>query len=733
MRGTLSACASALAALAILAVVSGQDEPVQKEIYYYRIEANRVAIPVYVTDADGKPVVGLLKDDFEVREGRNLCKIETVEFIDHTKPTGRVYEITPPESRRQFLLIFDLSFSNMAGIRASRAAGIKFLLEQTTPNDLVAVVTISQRGGVDLLCPFSTQRSQALHSVASLGLGESLKYRDPAGFAFDSELASIESNISGLQDVEQGLSRGANETEVLQNMGDILKLSKSLDYQQYTGVVTRYIGVFESLATGLSSLHGRKNVILFSEGFDQKALTGKTLDELQEDSEQMATISTESVGAIDSTGRFGSVALQRAFASMLKEFSRGNSVFYVIDVGRLDAGNEEEHDARSRGQHTLFQFANETNGILFKNINNIESALADIAERTSAGYLVVFEPSSPGTPGEFRKVQISVKNPKLTVNHQEGYYVEKLYRDFTQQEKMIQLSEFVSKDLISQRIPFSFEPQFFSGNEAFVRIPIILEIEGSSILGLRGKRENDSIGVEVYGYLVDERNKPLDYFYDLITFSTAEQKAMLADKGIKYYGLLLAPPGEYKIKCLVRDSELGMISSQIQPVRVPNFDNSVLRMSGPVFIDKSDHWLNMLKAVRMEATGRREGQPVEYPYTWGARVWTPAINPSVNPEAPELFYVRLYGLLLHPEQKIPQVSMKFEVIDAEGTATVIKRAALVDRKENPEESIWDLLFQIDFSELDLKAGQHWLRFSLTDNLSDNEISSEIPFTIPAAK
>ncbi|HUX05680.1 MAG TPA: VWA domain-containing protein [Acidobacteriota bacterium] len=719
----------ALSAAILTLTAAGQDEPVQKKPFYYKIEANRVAIPVYVTDADGKPVTGLGKDDFEVRERRDICRIETVEFIDHTKPANRVYEITPPESRRQFLLIFDLSFSNTAGIRAARSAGIKFLLEQTTPLDLIAVVTLSQRGGVDLLCPFSTQRSQALHSVAGLGLGQSLKYRDPAGFAFDSELESIQNEITSLQDVEQGLSRGGDYADALQNMGDIMKMNKSLDYQRYTGVVTRYIGVLEALATGLRSLHGRKNVIFFSEGFDQKALTGKTLSELEADAAQMATLNPENVSAIDSSGRYGSVALQRAFASLLDEFSRGNSVFYVVDIGRLDASDASEHETRQRGQNTLFQFANETNGLLYMNINNIESILDDIAGRTSASYLVVFEPSSPGQPGEFRKVEISVKNPKLTVNHQEGYFVEKEYQDFTPQEKMIQLSEFISKDLISQRILFDFEPQFFKGNDSQVRIPIILEVDGDSILALKQRRRNDNIAVEIYGYLVDDKNKPLDFFFDIINFSTPDQKKLLETKGIKYYGLLVAPPGRYKIKCLVRDSELGAISSQIQIVQVPNFDKGVLRMSGPIFVESSDKWMNMLKKAKMEATGRREGQPVDYPYIWGERIWTPSLNPMINPAKPELLYIRMYNLLLHPEQNIPQVSMKFEVIDSDGGSMTLKRVSLVDRKENAEESTYDLLFQINLSELDLKPGQHWMRFSITDTLSDNEISSEVPFII----
>ena len=731
MMKMLGSLAAVLCLLGFGFALDAQDEqPQQTKEYYYRIETNRVAIPVYVTDSDGNPIRDLSAENFRVQEGRSDCRITDVEFIDHLNPASRLYEITPPESRRQFLLIFDLSFSNIAGIRASRAAGIDFILEQTTPNDLIAVVTLSQRGGVKLLCPFSTSRSQALHSVAGLGMGDSLKYRDPAGFAFDSELSGIENEIDALAELESEISRGGNESDAVQNLGDILRMTENMDYSRYTGIVTRYVQVFESLATGLRSLHGRKNVIFFSEGFDQKALTGKSLDELEYDSQQMSQLSTANVSTIDSSGRFGSVALQRAFTGMLNEFNRGNSVFYVIDVGRLGAGDSDQQEVRSRGQNTLFSFADETNGLLYKNINNISTALADIAQRTSAGYLVVFEPSSHGKPGEFRKVRISVDRPNVAVNHQQGYYVEKAYRDFSQQEKMIQLSEFVSKDLVSQRIPFESDAQFFAGNEGWVQIPVFVEIDGNSILEIQGDRSEDSITVEIYGYLVDDMNKPVDFFHDILSFSTPEQKAMLKEKGIKYYGLLVGKSGRYKVKTIVRDAELGRISSRIQPVFVPFFSPDVLRISGPVFLDTSGHWMNMLMAAKTEPVGRREGQPCAYPYVWGENVWTPAINPEVDGTGKLLLYTKLYGLLLHPEQKIPQVSMRFEVVDESGNAKKMQSAYLVDRREDLESSVFELLFQIDFADQDLSPGQHQLRFIFTDDLSGNEITSEVPFIIP---
>jgi len=106
--------AVALCFVAFTAAAAPQE---QEKIPYYRAETKLVAIPVYVTSKDGKPVRDLTRDDFEVKEGRTVCTIDSVEFIDHMQVSADAYAITPPENRRQFLLLFDLSFSNLTGLR----------------------------------------------------------------------------------------------------------------------------------------------------------------------------------------------------------------------------------------------------------------------------------------------------------------------------------------------------------------------------------------------------------------------------------------------------------------------------------------------------------------------------------------------------------------------------------------------------------------------------------------
>ena len=727
-------CVLASLVLAAFAVITfsapQQDSDKQEKVPYYHVETRLVAMPVYVIDQSGKPVTDLSKDDFEVTEGRTRCKIEAVEFIDHRTTTRKHYEVIPPESRRQFLLLFDLSFSNLAGLKAARTAGIDFLLENTTPNDLVAVITVSQRGGLSLLCPFGTKRSQAVHAITTLGFDEGLKYRDPAGFAFDDILTDLEGELASMDSIDTDASLEGAEM-ALENISSALKMSKGMDQSRYVGVVSRYMGVMQALAFGLQLIHGRKNVILFSEGFDDKALTGKTLNELAADQEAMATLRIEQDNIPDSSTTSGSIQLQRVFANTLDEFRQSHSVFYVIDVGRMKAGGEAV-ELQRRTQNTLFQFANETNGILFKNLNDLPAVLADVAERTSAGYLLIFEPSKQGRPGEFRKVGVSVKRSGLEVDHQSGYYFEKEYKDFTPLEKMSQLSEYVSKDIVSQRIPFTFEAHVFTGDEQNARIPVVIEVGGENIVSRREKRKSDVLALEIYGYLLDVDNKPLDFFYDILSFKTKEMVQKLESSNLMYYGLLLAPPGNYKVKCMVRDSELGKISSSIQTVNVPDFAKTGLHMSGPIFVNSSTNMLNVMTAANQQPVGRREGKPVTCPYLWKGNIWVPKLNPVIDFSRQELFFVSLTGLELHPTAKIPQVSMKFETVNANGDVKTLGRVALAEREEDQEHGIFKLMFQVDFSDQGLGPGRHLLRFTLTDNLAGNAVSAEVPFTVKQA-
>ena len=742
-RGRLAVAAVAVAGVLALLLASGTaivsaEQQDQEKIPYYRAGTRLVAIPVYVTSGDGTPVRDLTASDFEVKEGRTTCRIESVEFIDHTATSADAYAIIPPESRRQFLLLFDLSFSNMMGLRKAREAGFDFLINKTSENDLIAVATISGRGGVRLLCPFGPSKALAAKMIASLELGQQMKFRDPAGFAFDSDLDYVDEMITQMTTedtsgtVQKGVDSAASEGELaaLEALHDTFRAAERANDRVYTALIANYVGIFKALSEGLGSMRGRKNVILFSEGFDQENLTGTNMADLERQSNAMATLNTNNTFTTDLSVTQSQQDLLGIFQKVLREFSNENTVFYVVDTGRFSEATKDA-DRRRSGQGSLYQFADETNGELFANRADLESVLDEIAQKTSAGYVVTFQPPKEGKPGEFRKISISVKRSGLKVNHQAGYSFEKEYSEFNPAEKQLQLAEFIVKDIVSTRIPFTFDAVVFEGNVKYGRVPVVVEIDGKGLTEARGKRKEKIIQAEVYGYLLTENNTPVDYFFDYVTFSTDEAKKTLADGGIKYYGLLVGKPGRYKIKVIVRDSELGMISSQINQVTIPDFTTGELHVSGPVFIEMGQKWINFFANANQEATGRREGHPVGFPYQWGPRALAPACNPDLSAAMPEVIFLRFQGLRMASAGQ-PSIDMKFEILDSSGNKRDVQPKALVDKRFNADTGSYDVVLQFGLGGMGLKPGQWRLRLMLKDLMTGNEAFAEAPFVIPGS-
>src|ERR671935_2040465 len=77
------------------------------------VHVNFVEVPVTVLDRNGNPVRGLTKDRFEVIDQGKTRAITTFETIDFTSPES-LKKTSPlnPALRRNFLLLFDLSFSS---------------------------------------------------------------------------------------------------------------------------------------------------------------------------------------------------------------------------------------------------------------------------------------------------------------------------------------------------------------------------------------------------------------------------------------------------------------------------------------------------------------------------------------------------------------------------------------------------------------------------------------------
>jgi len=693
-----------------------QEKPLE-----YEVEVVLIEIPVYVVDKKGNSVLDLKPEDFQIFEDGKEQKLSHFILIQNDSPEIASLARQYPSARRQFFLLFDLSFSSPKGILKAREAGLKFLKNNILPHDLVAVATSSVLHGFQILTNFTNDKAQLISAVESLGLvPQSQIARGPIGFTFG---PVVPSQIQPLETDQAKEKAGILEDELLSQAKQI----QQAQLQDYKGYVQDYVGAFKTLGQALNIIKGRKHLILFSEGFDIKVLTGKTLKELSDEAEAIAS-DRVAISRADKD-RFGDPTLKFGLTQALQNISASDCLIHTMDVGGLRAPGEiadnkdkDLYFSQRRGQDTLHLLAADTGGQSYRNLNDLDKPLAELLNLTNSYYLLGYYPENKEAEGKFRKIKIKVSRSGLQVSHRKGYYEEKPYKDYTDFEKRLQLAELVTKEIYRDEIKVECFVSAFEGTEDVARIPVFLQFSGKQFLGKKGKQAL----LEIYGYAVDSDGKFRDFFYNPLNIEISKVKGKLEIHGIKYFDLLLVPPGDYRIKCIVRDSETGETGVVQEEISVPKYEDSKLIVSPPIFIDNDPGWLSIPGYDPSAPTGRKKGEglPVDYPFILGNERFFPGILPTYYEHTQGQFLLRVHNLKLHPTAQVPQTDMTFEVVDdSGGSYKAVQILSIKPFQTNP--NLYELLFGYEIK--DIPPGRYRLKITFTDSLAQQTRSTSSPF------
>src|SRR5947209_12067037 len=91
------------------------------------ITVSYVEVPVTVVERSGKPIRGLTQANFEVIDDgkkRDIGGFEAIDFV--SQENGTAPAAVTPAARRNFLLLFDLTFSSPVSIKRAQAAARNF-------------------------------------------------------------------------------------------------------------------------------------------------------------------------------------------------------------------------------------------------------------------------------------------------------------------------------------------------------------------------------------------------------------------------------------------------------------------------------------------------------------------------------------------------------------------------------------------------------------------------------
>jgi len=716
-------------------------------------EVVAVQVPVQVV-RNGEPVRGLTAADFEVYDGRRKQTVTGFEVLDLAKGQGGpAMASIAPALRRHFLFLFDLSNSEPKSIAKARQM-VREMLPALNPSDLVAVASYSSASGPRLLLGFTSDRRQVSQAIDNLGQPQ-----------------LVDRNPDPLQLIA---AQGDSNARVAENNQDLARMSERANRQQQQAVVGALARSFADLARLLAGIHGRKQVIYLSEGFDTSLLQGS---ESAADQAQMAEMTVQGQGYLtDSDQRYGDTRGANVLEKMMEEFRRSDCIIQSIDIGgaRLQspqsaggltalpvtpkgssgqASRQGEAPVRRSGEGSLFAMAHDTGGELYHNFNDLGVAMGQLLKKTSVTYVLTFQPDEVKHDGSFHKLRVELKGQAgkgAQVFFRPGYYLPKPYSQQTQKEKILAAADQVVGGSDSGAVrtallvaPFrqagSAAPQpppppadagavSAAGNAGGASnlsrqaasdkayVPVVIEADGPTLLeGSAGA----ALPAEIYAYAIDAAGAIQDFFSQSLRFDLAKAGPALRSGGLKFFGHLDLPPGEYNVRVLVRNGATGAYGLRSQPLVVPAFGEPAAVLLPPFFPEVPGRWVMVREAPR-----KQQQEPPPYPFVIQERAYIPASLPVLV--AGQEAALALVGY--HLPAGVFQARARLLAADGKDLG---EGELKIGRRESPDAEGEDRLSATFRTPRNFEPGEYQLVIVLTD-AQGGAHQSTARFVVPAA-
>jgi VWFA-related protein len=392
---------------------------------FIRAQSNLVVVDVTVTDQHRNPIRGLSPSDFTILEDGRAQTIKNFEphstddaahltALPHLAPGAFTNRTVAPANGALNVLVLDKLNTPMKD-QSFVVQQLKDYLKAMRPGTRVAIFGLTTQ--LRLLLGFTSDPALLmafLDGKKGLPGASSLLNDAVAGDGPGSENAVSDQ----LADV---LGNSPDGAQMLANLQQFEAEQQSFQLQ----LRARYtLDAFNELARFLERLPGRKNVLWFSGSFpisilpdgdlqNPFAVVADSEDEFRETTDLLAR-SQAAVYPIDARGLM--VAPMTNASNDGSKYGR-NPGAYGKDLGKFFQQTADEHG-------TMQQMAEATGGTAYVNTNGLKEAAASAIDAGSNYYTLSYSPTNTQWKGEYRKIEVKVEKPGLTLAYRRGYYAD---------------------------------------------------------------------------------------------------------------------------------------------------------------------------------------------------------------------------------------------------------------------------------------------------------------------
>jgi VWFA-related protein len=531
----------------------------QRPSVTFRVEVNYVEIDAIVTDAQGNFVRDLTKDDFEVVEEGKPQDLSVLSMVDIPieRTDAPLYSPTAiePDVRsnakefngRVFVLVLDdLQTHFGRSVRVRQAAKL-FVERYLGANDIAAIVqTGARKDGAQEFTSNHTLLLKAINTFA----GQKLR---------SATLDKID---------DYYMQRETNPGAVPRDLSEAERAFKARNT----------LSTLRQVADYLAGVRGRrKAVVYFSEGIDydiDNTIGNRYASDLRD--EMLAAIAAATRANVSFYG-----VDPRGLSGLSDE---GIEITAIPNDPTLGLGYASLSDELRRSQDSLRTISEETGGFAAVNRNDFREAFGHIIQDNSGYYLLGYYSNDTRRDGRFRRIQVRVKRPGLTVRARKGYTAPKGKAQSTttlaNTKTSPALREALDSPIPISGLALSVFAAPFKGTAPNASIAVTIEIDGR---GLSFAEQNGLFAddVEISVIAIDRDAKIKDGGRDVVQLKLKPQtRETVSRAGIRISRRLELPPGNFQLRVGVRDGGTGATGSVLYDLAVPDFPKDPLSMSG---------------------------------------------------------------------------------------------------------------------------------------------------------
>ncbi|HKV42571.1 MAG TPA: VWA domain-containing protein, partial [Blastocatellia bacterium] len=414
------------------AVVHGQNPPKeprdapQNEV---RLKTQLVEVIAVVTSKQGRPVTGLSKEDFDVRENGRTQEVSFFSSASDANGPSRQQQplaarpgevSVPPQTTPQRTVVIFVDSFNMSQENLIRAkvALHRFVDEKLTDQDMAAIVASS--GSLGLLAEFTRDKAVLHYAIERLGSArvtsrsQFTPYLAARLIAGDPLALNLAIAIVLKEDRLENLDPVVVTREFLANYATNKAFAVIAD-AGYPRRVT--LKMLKAVVERLASLPGQRMMAILSDGFTLRDRSGNIDSSDLEEVLSKAGRSGTVIDSIFAGGLEGPPAFETSQGGVATIDSRTQSVNTSALSALYQAGAVED------AKDVLNAVAKDTGGEFFANTNDILGALQSGLESNRVYYTLGYYPSNVKDEKKFRNITVKVRtHPEYVVRCQKGYF-----------------------------------------------------------------------------------------------------------------------------------------------------------------------------------------------------------------------------------------------------------------------------------------------------------------------